>query len=451
MHWVTQVQNAIGYIEENVLEDISLESVGRAIHYSPSSFANLFSALTGYSIGEYIRFRRLSRAAEELANGRASVTDISAKYGYETAEAFAKAFRRLFNCAPSKYGAAPRQHKFHPIHIDYKLYGGFGMARNWIPGLMKVDWSDPQRQNEYVNSVVSALNALGEKLHYDTVCALSGSAFRTSFSMPSTELWNHGNYHVIHAPILIEHTFRILGYEMTHHTRGDYGYDRQLIMDSIDRGVPVITLEGVINCADACVISGYDNDGDVLLGYNPFMYVNEDHDEAPDDTGYFRKSHWHDGFFVKGSLGRILIIGGKGEQPHKEEVLRETLRVLRRLIADESIAPGQFNGLAAHRAFARALQTYEWDDPFEPYLNVMCNQKQYMDRQYAVDFFRDHGREDLARQYEKIAEHARRLGELIPQDFSAGHLFDDKEKLLPYCDTLMRICELEEQILTMID
>ncbi len=451
MHWVTKVQNAIGYIEEHLLEDISTESVGGAIHYSPSSFANLFSALTGYSIGEYIRFRRLSRAAEELADGRAPVSDVALKYGYETAEAFAKAFRRLFSCAPSKYGAAPRQHKFHPIHIDYKLYGGFGMAKNWIPGLMKVDWSDPQRQNEYVNSVVSALNALGEKLTYDTVCALSGSAYRTSFSMPSSQLWNHGNYHVIHTPMLIEHTFRMLGYGVTHHTRGDYGYDRQLIMDSIDRGVPVITLEGVINCADACVISGYDNDGDVLLGYNPFMNVNEDHNEAPDDTGYFRKSHWHDGFFAKGSLGRILIIGGKEPRPSKEEVLRETLPVLRRLIAEESIAPGQYNGLAAHRAFAHALQTYEWDDPFEPYLNVMCNQKQYMDRQYAVGFLRDHGREDLARQYEKIAEHARRMGELIPQDFSAGYLFDDKKKLLPYRDELMRICELEEQILTMID
>lgn len=450
MHWVTKVQDAIDYIEENLLEDISLESVGRTIHYSPSSFQNLFSALTGYSIGEYIRFRRLSCAAEELADTRSSVMDVALKYRYETVEAFAKAFKRLFNCAPSKYCVAPKQQRFHPIKIEYKLYGGFGMERNWIPDLMKVDWSDTQRQNEYVNSLVSALNAQGEKLNYGSVCALSGSAFRTSFSMPSVVLWNHGNYHVIHTPILIEHTFRMLGYQVVHHIRGDYGFDKRLIINSIDRGVPVITLEGVINCSDACVISGYDNDGDVLLGYNPFMNVNEDHKEAPDETGYFRKSDWHDGFFAKGSIGRILIIEGKREKPSKETILQETLRVMRHLIADESIAPGQYNGLAAHRAFARALQTYEWDDPFEPYLNVMCNQKQYIDRQYAVPFFREHNREDLARQYEKIAQQSRRLVELIPQDFSAGHLFDDKKKLQPFCDTLMRICDLEEEVLAMI-
>lgn len=450
MHWVLKVQEAISYIEENLLGDISMESVGKAIHYSPSSFQNLFSALTGYSIGEYIRFRRLSLAAEELADNRNSVTEVSLKYGYETSEAFAKAFKRLFNCTPSKYGASLQRQKFQPIKIEYKLHGGYGMARNWIPGLMKVDWSDPQRQNEYVNSVVSALNALGERLNYDTVCVLSGSAFRTSFSKPSSEKWNHGNYHVIHTPILIDHTFRMLGYQVTQHIRGDYRFDRQLIISSIDQGVPVITLEGVINCSDACVISGYDNDGDVLLGYNPFMDVNEDHKESPDDTGCFRKSDWHNGFFAKGSIGRILTIGSKREKPAKETVLQDTLDVMRHLIADESIAPGQYNGLAAHRAFANALMSCEWDDPFEPYLNVMCNEKQYIDRKYAIPFFREHNRIDLARQYEKIADQSRLLTELIPQDFSAADLFKDKKKLQPFCDALMRICDLEEKVLLMI-
>ena len=57
--------------------------------------------------------------------------------------------------------------------------GGFATKRNLIPDLLKVDWSDTQRQNEFVGSVVSALNGLGEKLDYDYVCAVSGSAFRT--------------------------------------------------------------------------------------------------------------------------------------------------------------------------------------------------------------------------------------------------------------------------------
>lgn len=448
MSWINKIQEAINYIENNLLENITIESVGKEINYAPSSFQNLFSAVTGYSIGEYIRFRRLSCAAEELAENKLSVTEISFKYGYETVEAFSKAFKRLFHCSPSKHARVNANYpKFTPINIDFRIYGGFCMAKNFIPGLLKVDWSDTNRQNEFVNSVVSALNAIGEQLDYDYVCAISGSAFRTSFSMPSSEEWNHGNYHVIHTPAIIEHTFKMLGYKVTHHIRGDYEKDKRLIVDSIDRGMPVITLEGVINCSDACVISGYDNDGEVLLGYNPFMYVNEDHDELPDDTGYFRKSGWHTGFFAKGSVGRILIIEGKTEKPDKDEILKETLKLVRRLIHEENLAPGQYNGLAAHKAFIHALKTYSWTDNFEPYLNVMCNYKQYLDRQYAVPFFYDYGREDLAKLYEKITEHTLQLAKLIPQDFSAADLFNDKINLEPYCNVLDEICALEQQVL----
>lgn len=314
------------------------------------------------------------------------------------------------------------------------------MTRNVIPNLSKVDWSDTQRQNEFVNSVVSALNGVGERLDYDYVCAVSGSAFRTSFSMSG---WNHGNYHVVNAPITIEHTFKMLGYKVSHRLRGDYESDRKLIMDSIDRGFPAITLEGVIVNADACVISGYDRDGGVLLGYSPFAGMEDDHNEPADGTGYFRKSNWHDGFFAGG--GQILIVEGKCEKPAKEVAFAETIELASRLIREENLAPGQHSGLAAHRALANALLTYTWEDNFEPYLNAMCNYKQYLDRQYAVAFLRDNGRSDLARVYEEIAELCRLLGQQIPQDFSASELFSDKEKLKPYCSTLLKICDLEEK------
>ncbi len=325
------------------------------------------------------------------------------------------------------------------------------MTRNLIPGLLKVDWSDAQRQNEFVNSVVSVLNALGEELDYDYVCAVSGSAFRTSFSMPSVCKWNHGNYHVIHAPIIIEHTFKMLGYQISHRVRGGFEVDSKLIMDSIDKSVPVITLEGVINCADACVISGYDNDGWTLLGYNPFMNIEEDHKEAPDDTGYFRKSDWHNGFFAKGSIGRILIIEGTCEKPDRKTAFIETMKLVARLIREENLAPGQYNGLAAHRAFANALLNYEWDDNFEPYLNVMCNYKQYLDRQYATQFLQDNGRKDLSDCYREIAALAGELANIIPQDFSAFDMFSDKRKLRPYCDVLLKICAVEERVLALLE
>ncbi len=444
--WIDKVKEAIEYIEGNLIEPMSVESVGRAINYAPSSFSNIFSAVTGYSVGEYIRFRRLSWAADQLAGGGHSVTEMAFECGYETVEAFSKAFKRLFGCPPSRVSGS-RCQRFSPISIDFRLSGGFTMKRNLIPNLLKVDWSDTQRQSEYVNSVVSALTALGEKVNYDYVCAVSGSAFRTSFSV---EGWNHSNYHIVFAPIIIEHTFRMLGYKISDRPRGDYETDSKLIMDSIDRGFPVITCEGIITHADACVISGYDNDGRVLLGYNPFMYIEDEHPEAPDDTGYFRKSGWHNGLFEE-ARGHILIIEGKSEKLDKETVLSETLKLISRLIREEPFVPGQHNGLAAHKAFADALLTRTWDNNEWVYLNVMCNYKQYLDRQYAVSFFRDNGRDDLAGCYEKIAGLCVKLGQIIPQDFSAADMFSDKDKLRPYCDVLLQICDLEEKVLLLLD
>jgi len=448
MIWVDKIQEAIDYIEQNLFAPINAEAVGKAIHYAPSSFSAFFSAITGYSVGEYIRFRRLSVAAERLVQNGTSVTELALTCGYETVEAFSKAFKRFFGYAPSQFAeAASTRCTFAPISIGFTLKGGFSMTRNVIPGLQKVDWSDNQRQSEYVNSVVSALNGLGEHTTYDKVCALSGSAFRTSFSETG---WNFGNYSAINTPILFAHTFRMFGYSVTLHHRGDFAADSRLIMDSIDRGVPVLTMQGVINCSDACLISGYDNDGATLLGYNPFMDIEDDHKEAPDDTGYFRKTDWHNGFFADHGGGSFLIIGDKIEKPSKEERFAKTLRLLKSLLGEASLVPGQHNGIAAHRAFAFALQTYEWDDAFEPYMCVMCNYKHYLDRQFAAPFFTMNGRDDLAALYTDIAALCVRLGEIIPQDFSAGDMFTDKSKLKPYCDVLLQIANLEERALALL-
>ncbi len=126
-------------------------------------------------------------------------------------------------------------------------------------------------------------------------------------------------------------------------------------------------------------------------------------------------------------------------------MLAETLKLISRLIREPSLVPGYHNGLAAHAALADALLTRTWDDNFNVYLNVMCDYKQYLDRKFAVPFFRDNDRADLADAYEQIAALCAELGRIIPQDFSAGDMFGDKEKLRPYCDVLLQIRDAEEK------
>ncbi|WP_309137912.1 helix-turn-helix domain-containing protein [Paenibacillus sp. SC116] len=101
MNWVDSLQKEIEYTENHLLEEISIEQIAHQAQSSPFHFQRTFSILTDMTVGDYLRRRRLTLAAQELATSNAKIIDIALKYGYETPEAFAKAFRKQHNLSPS--------------------------------------------------------------------------------------------------------------------------------------------------------------------------------------------------------------------------------------------------------------------------------------------------------------------------------------------------------------
>ncbi len=91
MEWVKTLTGAIDYIEEHLTEDLTCRDVAESVYISGFHFQRIFSLLTGMTIGEYIRNRRLSLAGIELTVGKARVIDVALKYGYDTPGSFAKA------------------------------------------------------------------------------------------------------------------------------------------------------------------------------------------------------------------------------------------------------------------------------------------------------------------------------------------------------------------------
>lgn len=102
MGWVESLQKAINYMEERILEDLSMESIAKQANTSEFHFQRTFAILTDVSVGEYLRRRRLSLAAQELSNTDHKIIDLAYKYGYDTPEAFSKAFRRQHGITPSE-------------------------------------------------------------------------------------------------------------------------------------------------------------------------------------------------------------------------------------------------------------------------------------------------------------------------------------------------------------
>ena len=125
MDWIKGMQKSIDYIEENLTEEINYEKVAAESFSSSYHFQRVFSILCGYTLGEYIRLRRLSLAGAELANGKEKVIDIALKYGYDSPDSFAKAFQKFHGITPSQARADGSKLKsFSRLSIKISLEGG---------------------------------------------------------------------------------------------------------------------------------------------------------------------------------------------------------------------------------------------------------------------------------------------------------------------------------------
>ncbi|HAB59427.1 MAG TPA: AraC family transcriptional regulator [Lachnospiraceae bacterium] len=122
---IKQLQDAVDYIEHNITEDLTSSEIAKQACMSTFHFQRLFSILCGYTVGEYIRNRRLSLSATELQVSEKSIIDIAFRYGYDTPEGFTRAFHRYFGITPS--AARDRKTvlpKFEKLSVQNTLLGG---------------------------------------------------------------------------------------------------------------------------------------------------------------------------------------------------------------------------------------------------------------------------------------------------------------------------------------
>lgn len=125
MDLATGVQKAIHYIEDHLLGDLDYPEIAKEANVSPYHFQRIFHILSGFTLGEYIRNRRLTLAAAELQANECKIIDIAMKYGYDTPESFSRAFERFHGVLPSaarELGAGLKS--FSRLSIKVILEGG---------------------------------------------------------------------------------------------------------------------------------------------------------------------------------------------------------------------------------------------------------------------------------------------------------------------------------------
>lgn len=125
MDSIERLNDAMRYIEDHLAEAIDFELAGRIAGCSEYHFRRMFSFLAGMPVGEYVRRRRLSLAAEALCRSDAKIIDVALRCGYDSPDAFAKAFAAMHGLPPSRAkqaGAALAS--FPPMTFQLTIKGG---------------------------------------------------------------------------------------------------------------------------------------------------------------------------------------------------------------------------------------------------------------------------------------------------------------------------------------
>lgn len=125
MNSLRKMNDALNYIEESLDNDIDLKEVARLALCSEYHFQRMFSFLSGVTLSEYIRRRRLTVAAFELNKSDIRIIDIAIKYGYNSPDSFTRAFQGLHGITPSEARYNGQSLKAYPrMTFQLSIKGG---------------------------------------------------------------------------------------------------------------------------------------------------------------------------------------------------------------------------------------------------------------------------------------------------------------------------------------
>ncbi len=103
MKYDDRIQRSVDYIEGHLMEKIDLEEVAACSGYSLSHFHRVFAAITGFSLKEFVRNKRLAAGARRLGASQDRILDIALDCGFESQEVFTRAFTALYDLTPRNY------------------------------------------------------------------------------------------------------------------------------------------------------------------------------------------------------------------------------------------------------------------------------------------------------------------------------------------------------------
>ena len=121
-------KDSLEYIEDNLRGDIDYDIVARKAMLSKFYYFRMFQIVTGTTLAEYIRNRKMSLAAKEIKETGQRILDIALSYGYGSQEAFSRAFKAVQGITPAQVRKpAAKLKAYPPISFQLQLKGDVEM------------------------------------------------------------------------------------------------------------------------------------------------------------------------------------------------------------------------------------------------------------------------------------------------------------------------------------
>lgn len=108
---IERLNESLEEVERSLTGTVDVARLARIAATSEYHYRRMFAALAGMPLSEYVRRRRLTVASAEVLAGRGTLLDVALRYGYTSADAFARAFRQMHGVTPAeaRRGTVPLQ------------------------------------------------------------------------------------------------------------------------------------------------------------------------------------------------------------------------------------------------------------------------------------------------------------------------------------------------------
>ncbi len=124
MSQLANFNRTLEYLEKCLDDKVDEKKVLSISGYSYPLFSRVFSIISGITLSDYLRYRKLTKAALDIANSNEKIIDIAMKYGYDSHNSFTTAFKNFHGVTPSEVRKGYKYKIFSPVHFSLSVEGG---------------------------------------------------------------------------------------------------------------------------------------------------------------------------------------------------------------------------------------------------------------------------------------------------------------------------------------